>query len=159
MVFSYLCFLLTIGPLPWISYWIRVLFPLLSLAALWRYTRLPVSEEIVQRPFYSRGSVCVLHVVNLKTFCRFNLVIFWCYTHKCCKVLSILNFNRSIYVFLLAGFQFDYVFDWTILKYQQSQMTSAPPRAMVSAFELSPLSSVLAYMGVYVWPFGNFLSC
>jgi hypothetical protein len=26
-----------------------------------------------------------------------------------------------------AGFQFDYVFDWTILKYQQSQIATAPP--------------------------------
>ncbi|EFJ10942.1 hypothetical protein SELMODRAFT_127114 [Selaginella moellendorffii] len=32
-----------------------------------------------------------------------------------------------------AGFQFDYVFDWTILKYQQAQMSSGPPRGMVSA--------------------------
>ena len=29
-----------------------------------------------------------------------------------------------------AGFQFDYVFDWTILKYQQSQIATAPPRAV-----------------------------
>jgi casein kinase 1 len=27
-----------------------------------------------------------------------------------------------------AGFQFDYVFDWTILKYQQSQSTGGPQR-------------------------------
>lgn len=32
----------------------------------------------------------------------------------------------------LAGFQFDYVFDWTILKYQQSQIASAPQRVHVS---------------------------
>ncbi|GER37123.1 casein kinase I [Striga asiatica] len=31
-------------------------------------------------------------------------------------------------LFIREGFQFDYVFDWTILKYQQSQM-AAPPRA------------------------------
>lgn len=30
------------------------------------------------------------------------------------------------------GFQFDYVFDWTILKYQQSQLANAPARALVS---------------------------
>ncbi|XP_062202596.1 uncharacterized protein LOC133904949 [Phragmites australis] len=36
-------------------------------------------------------------------------------------------------LFIREGFQFDYVFDWTILKYQQSQMTSAPPRAMAAA--------------------------
>jgi hypothetical protein len=31
-----------------------------------------------------------------------------------------------------TGFQFDYVFDWTILKYQQSQIPGAPARANVS---------------------------
>ncbi|XP_015639233.1 casein kinase 1-like protein 2 isoform X3 [Oryza sativa Japonica Group] len=36
-------------------------------------------------------------------------------------------------LFIREGFQFDYVFDWTILKYQQSQMTSAPPRAIAPA--------------------------
>ena len=36
------------------------------------------------------------------------------------------------YVIHWAGFQFDYVFDWTILKYQQAQMTTAPTRAIVS---------------------------
>ncbi|XP_010924972.1 casein kinase 1-like protein 2 [Elaeis guineensis] len=33
-------------------------------------------------------------------------------------------------LFIREGFQFDYVFDWTILKYQQSQIASAPPRAV-----------------------------
>nr|CAB3460543.1 unnamed protein product [Digitaria exilis] len=36
-------------------------------------------------------------------------------------------------LFIREGFQFDYVFDWTILKYQQAQMTSAPPRAVAPA--------------------------
>jgi casein kinase 1 len=35
-------------------------------------------------------------------------------------------------LFIREGFQFDYVFDWTILKYQQSQIATAPPRAVVS---------------------------
>jgi hypothetical protein len=34
-------------------------------------------------------------------------------------------------VVIRAGFQFDYVFDWTILKYQQSQISGVPSRAMV----------------------------
>ncbi|XP_058073934.1 casein kinase 1-like protein 2 [Magnolia sinica] len=33
-------------------------------------------------------------------------------------------------LFIREGFQFDYVFDWTILKYQQSQIASAPPRTL-----------------------------
>ncbi|KAL3825305.1 hypothetical protein ACJIZ3_021334 [Penstemon smallii] len=33
-------------------------------------------------------------------------------------------------LFIREGFQFDYVFDWTILKYQQSQISAAPSRAL-----------------------------
>ncbi|EOA18940.1 hypothetical protein CARUB_v10007571mg [Capsella rubella] len=33
-------------------------------------------------------------------------------------------------LFIREGFQFDYVFDWTILKYQQSQLTAPPSRAI-----------------------------
>ncbi|KAL6005922.1 Casein kinase 1-like protein 2 [Asimina triloba] len=38
-------------------------------------------------------------------------------------------------LFIREGFQFDYVFDWTILKYQQSQIASAPPRGPPDTFE------------------------
>ncbi|KAE8715391.1 Casein kinase I isoform delta [Hibiscus syriacus] len=33
-------------------------------------------------------------------------------------------------LFIREGFQFDYVFDWTILKYQQSQISNPPARAL-----------------------------
>ncbi|KAI4379980.1 hypothetical protein MLD38_006214 [Melastoma candidum] len=33
-------------------------------------------------------------------------------------------------LFIREGFQFDYVFDWTILKYQQSQMATPPSRSL-----------------------------
>ncbi|KAJ8756165.1 hypothetical protein K2173_024712 [Erythroxylum novogranatense] len=33
-------------------------------------------------------------------------------------------------LFIREGFQFDYVFDWTILKYQQSQIANPPTRAI-----------------------------
>jgi casein kinase 1 len=33
-------------------------------------------------------------------------------------------------LFIREGFQFDYVFDWTILKYQQSQIAGGPSRAV-----------------------------
>ncbi|CAI0473381.1 unnamed protein product [Linum tenue] len=33
-------------------------------------------------------------------------------------------------LFIREGFQFDYVFDWTILKYQQSQIANPPARAV-----------------------------
>ncbi|KAL2516367.1 casein kinase 1-like protein 2 [Forsythia ovata] len=36
-------------------------------------------------------------------------------------------------MFTPAGFQFDYVFDWTILKYQHSQLANPPSRALGAA--------------------------
>lgn len=36
-------------------------------------------------------------------------------------------------LFIREGFQFDYIFDWTILKYQQSQMSTPPTRALAPA--------------------------
>lgn len=35
-------------------------------------------------------------------------------------------------LFIREGFQFDYVFDWTILKYQQSQLANPPSRALAA---------------------------
>lgn len=35
-------------------------------------------------------------------------------------------------LFIREGFQFDYEFDWTILKYQQSQIAPPPSRGVVS---------------------------
>lgn len=40
--------------------------------------------------------------------------------------------NDCLLLLYDAGFQFDYVFDWTVLKSQQSQNASAPPRPIVS---------------------------
>jgi hypothetical protein len=55
------------------------------------------------------------------------------------------------YVIHWAGFQFDYVFDWTILKYQQAQMTTAPPRPMVSKMNKITLLPFLngAHMDIF----------
>ncbi|XP_041994619.1 casein kinase I-like isoform X2 [Salvia splendens] len=36
-------------------------------------------------------------------------------------------------LFIREGFQFDYVFDWTILKYQQSQLANPPSRTLGAA--------------------------
>lgn len=45
---------------------------------------------------------------------------------------------------LCTGFQFDYVFDWTILKYQQSQLAT-PARAIVSDILVVFLSALNAF--------------
>jgi len=62
----------------------------------------------------------------------FHLMINHVFDSQCSKMLT-----RN-YVIHWAGFQFDYVFDWTILKYQQAQMTTAPPRAIVSTMNKMP---------------------
>nr|XP_043623471.1 casein kinase 1-like protein 2 [Erigeron canadensis] len=36
-------------------------------------------------------------------------------------------------LFIREGFQFDYIFDWTILKYQQSQLANPPSRGLAAA--------------------------
>jgi hypothetical protein len=46
----------------------------------------------------------------------------------------------SLLELCFAGFQFDYVFDWTILKYQQSQIATAPPRVVVNLSNAPSLS-------------------
>ncbi|KAJ7555189.1 hypothetical protein O6H91_05G025700 [Diphasiastrum complanatum] len=48
-------------------------------------------------------------------------------------------------LFIREGFQFDYVFDWTILKYQQSQIATAPQRAVAA---LGGTSSGAKVMGI-----------
>ncbi|XP_072978036.1 casein kinase 1-like protein 1 isoform X1 [Typha angustifolia] len=47
-------------------------------------------------------------------------------------------------LFIREGFQFDYVFDWTILKYQQSQTASATPRSLTGAGPSSRLEPPMA---------------
>uniref|UniRef100_A0A453EXZ3 non-specific serine/threonine protein kinase n=2 Tax=Aegilops tauschii subsp. strangulata TaxID=200361 RepID=A0A453EXZ3_AEGTS len=57
-------------------------------------------------------------------------------------------------LFIREGFQFDYVFDWTILKYQQSQMTSVPRRAIPAAAGqssgMAPIASNNRLSGILV---------
>ncbi|GAB2273051.1 hypothetical protein Dimus_007860 [Dionaea muscipula] len=43
-----------------------------------------------------------------------------------------------------AGFQFDYVFDWTILKYQQSQVIVPPPRRVIPGGATSGIHNAVA---------------
>ncbi|GAB2222261.1 hypothetical protein Droror1_Dr00013468 [Drosera rotundifolia] len=49
-------------------------------------------------------------------------------------------------LFIREGFQFDYVFDWTILKYQQSQIVAPPPRAVVPGGTSSGMHNAIASM-------------
>ncbi|KAJ4911190.1 casein kinase I-like 12 [Raphanus sativus] len=44
------------------------------------------------------------------------------------------NYLKRIFrdLFVREGFQLDYVFDWTILKYQKSQLTAAPSRGLAT---------------------------
>uniref|UniRef100_A0A0C9RN82 non-specific serine/threonine protein kinase n=1 Tax=Wollemia nobilis TaxID=56998 RepID=A0A0C9RN82_9CONI len=46
-------------------------------------------------------------------------------------------------LFIREGFQFDYVFDWTILKYQQTQIANAPPRPIGATVGTSSAAAVV----------------
>ena len=53
----------------------------------------------------------------------------------------------------MTGHEFDYVFDWTILKYQQAQMSKTQPRLSVSILAtyflpFFPNKSLLGLLGV-----------
>lgn len=53
------------------------------------------------------------------------------------QIGSILYSSFFVSLIFVTGFQFDYVFDWTILKYQQSQLATPPARALVRLLYLS----------------------
>ncbi|XP_060218473.1 casein kinase 1-like protein 2 isoform X2 [Lycium barbarum] len=73
---------------------------------------------------------------SIETLCRGYPAEFASYFHYCRS----LRFDdkpdyaylKRIFrdLFIREGFQFDYVFDWTILKYQQSQLANIPSRAL-----------------------------
>ncbi|XP_042379903.1 casein kinase 1-like protein 1 isoform X2 [Zingiber officinale] len=67
----------------------------------------------------------------------------------CCrnflKQFILFFYVDNLYACFSAGFQFDYVFDWTVLKYQQAQIVGAPPRAIgPSAGPSSGMAPVVA---------------
>ncbi|OIT29253.1 PREDICTED: casein kinase 1-like protein 2 [Nicotiana attenuata] len=73
---------------------------------------------------------------SIETLCRGYPAEFASYFHYCRS----LRFDdkpdyaylKRIFrdLFIREGFQFDYIFDWTILKYQQSQLANPPSRAL-----------------------------
>ncbi|PWZ55778.1 Casein kinase 1-like protein 1 [Zea mays] len=69
---------LGIGSLPWISYQICFLLPLLLLTAFRRCTGLSVPEEFVQRPFYSGRSSSYCSCPSSK-FCRVDILLRICH--------------------------------------------------------------------------------
>uniref|UniRef100_A0A0D9V247 non-specific serine/threonine protein kinase n=1 Tax=Leersia perrieri TaxID=77586 RepID=A0A0D9V247_9ORYZ len=75
---------------------------------------------------------------STEALCRGYPSEFSCYFHYCRSLrfedLPDYHYLKRLFrdLFIREGFQFDYVFDWTILKYQQSQMTSIPPRAIAA---------------------------
>ncbi|XP_010469571.1 PREDICTED: casein kinase 1-like protein 5 [Camelina sativa] len=74
---------------------------------------------------------------SIETLCRGHPTEFASYFHYC-RALRFEDKPDYAYLkrlfrnlFTREGFQFDFVFDWTVLKYQQSQCTNPPPHAHV----------------------------
>ena len=104
------------GLMPWLSDRVCIVLPLLSFATIWGQTRLCLSKENIPRPLYPWRFVPILANNSKKNFHDTD--------GKCINIS---------FFHLLIGFQFDYVFDWTILKYQQSQIAAPPTRGLVSS--------------------------
>ncbi|KAJ8485954.1 hypothetical protein OPV22_018439 [Ensete ventricosum] len=73
---------------------------------------------------------------SIEALCRGYPSEFASYFH-CCRSLRFedkpdYGYLKRLFrdLFIREGFQFDYIFDWTILKIQQSQIAGAPPRAI-----------------------------
>nr|CAD1824277.1 unnamed protein product [Ananas comosus var. bracteatus] len=68
---------------------------------------------------------------SIEALCRGYPSEFASYFHYCrslrLMISQIIHTSRDCFETFLSA-RFDYVFDWTILKYQQSQISSAPPR-------------------------------
>ncbi|CAH2069677.1 unnamed protein product [Thlaspi arvense] len=75
---------------------------------------------------------------SIESLCRGYPSEFASYFHYCRSLRfddkPDYGYLKRIYrdLFIREGFQFDYVFDWTILKYQQSQLTAPPSRGLVT---------------------------
>jgi hypothetical protein len=120
------------GSMPWVSYRVCIIFPLLPFTAIWWQAWLFLPQAIIPWPFYPWRSVPLL---------AFTWIHQYSFQGKKCGHVHYWN--------SFAGFQFDYVFDWTILKYQQAQIATAPPRAVVS-FSNVPLLSYPPNMHICV---------
>ncbi|XWS18850.1 hypothetical protein CRYUN_Cryun32bG0080300 [Craigia yunnanensis] len=73
---------------------------------------------------------------SIEAFCRGYPTEFASYFHYCRSLRfddkPDYSYLKRLFcdLFIREGFQFDYVFDWTILKYQQSQIANPPTRAL-----------------------------
>ncbi|XP_059657995.1 casein kinase 1-like protein 3 isoform X3 [Cornus florida] len=80
----------------------------------------------------------------IEVLCKSHPVEFASYFHYCHSLTfdqrPDYGFLRRLFrdLFTREGFQFDYIFDWTILKYQQAQRTKTQPQSS----NLQPLSGV-----------------
>ncbi|KAG7557121.1 Protein kinase domain [Arabidopsis suecica] len=76
---------------------------------------------------------------SIETLCEGHPIEFATYLHYCRSLrfddkpdyAYLKRLFRNL--FIREGFQFDFVFDWTILKYPQSQCGNPPPRANVQS--------------------------
>ncbi|XP_039033413.1 casein kinase 1-like protein 2 isoform X1 [Hibiscus syriacus] len=89
---------------------------------------------------------------SIEALCRGYLTEFASHFHYCRSLRFDDKPDYTYYLkrifrdlFIREGFQFDYVFDWTILKHQQSLLTTPPARAIgPSAGPSSPLPPAIA---------------
>ncbi|KAE8674345.1 Casein kinase I isoform delta-like [Hibiscus syriacus] len=100
---------------------------------------------------------------SIEALCRGYLTEFASHFHYCRSLRFDDKPDYTYYLkrifrdlFIREGFQFDYVFDWTILKHQQSLLTTPPARAIgPSAGPSSPLPPAIANCDRQIGPLNS----
>lgn len=133
-----------------VSVGVHLVFPLLSIIEIWGQTRLFISEKTFQGPFHPwrlNFLLCLLSIIRL--------FVVYAVLGDLQKISSL----AFLYVFdgmNYAGYQLDYVFDWTISKYPQSGSSSRPRVSSIIGFMcgepnfgIIKLSKILSCLCVY----------
>ncbi|EPS66934.1 hypothetical protein M569_07842, partial [Genlisea aurea] len=89
----------------------------------------------------------------IEVLCKSHAVEFASYFHYCHSLTfdqrPDYGFLKRLFreLFAREGYQFDYVFDWTILKYQQAEMSKAQKRAVAGGSSGVPPTDVQKHQG------------
>jgi hypothetical protein len=88
------------------------------------------------------GKLCLLVIEDCESWKLITeqLLVHYLSSPFCFRVTSMWAIGVDSYILwlhllffpFLAGFEFDFVFDWTILKYKQTQRTKPPAKSPVS---------------------------
>ncbi|KAK2970953.1 hypothetical protein RJ640_027434 [Escallonia rubra] len=101
----------------------------------------------------------------IEVLCKSHPVEFASYFHYCHSLTfdqrPDYGFLKRLFreLFTREGYEFDYIFDWTILKYQQAQKSKSQPGASVSILSLQFLGRAVVEQFPWTWTSIKVRSC